>query len=214
MFMYITRYVCDRGRWRLRVQRTTWHENCVIKNRDLDLQRGETVMALAFFDIEASGLDSDSYPIELGWAIPIDDTCIDVDSTLIRPLPHWQFWSADAEAIHKIPRRRLETDGCDAVEAARRAEAALSGHTVYSDNPEYDGFWLDRLYQDVGLERRFKLLSLLDLFFALPGVQPDMIRDAARDASDRAPFTHRAGQDARHHAVVYALLQQRVRRTA
>lgn len=60
-----------------------------------------------FGDIEASGLDEASYPIEIGWSLPDGRT----RSFLIKPEPEWTHWDEAAEDLHGISREELEKSG-------------------------------------------------------------------------------------------------------
>ena len=89
---------------------------------------------LIFVDIEASGLSSRSFPIEVGW-VREDGSG---ESYLIRPEPSWLDWNMRAEVLHGISRARLMKEGVTAEIVARRVCQALTGHEVCSDNPAYD----------------------------------------------------------------------------
>ena len=56
----------------------------------------------AFLDFEASSLEKGGFPVEVGWVLE-DGT---EEAHLIRPAPDWTVWSAEAEAIHHLPRAR------------------------------------------------------------------------------------------------------------
>ena len=64
-------------------------------------------------DIEASGLDIESYPIEVGLLFNSS-----VYTWLIKPEPKWQYWDDAAEKIHGISRQHLLQHGMDAKQAA------------------------------------------------------------------------------------------------
>lgn len=53
-----------------------------------------------FLDIEASGLGSGSFPVEIAW---VSEGGAE-ESHLIRPAPGWTQWSRRAEALHGITR--------------------------------------------------------------------------------------------------------------
>src|SRR5260221_11535838 len=98
----------------------------------------------AFLDIEASGLSDHSYPIEIGWAIPFGEE----RGFLIRPTTNWTHWSPVAEEVfHGISRDKLLREGIDVYGAVNVIEAALAGQEVYSEDPEQDRWWLERLYR-------------------------------------------------------------------
>jgi hypothetical protein len=100
---------------------------------------------IIFADIEASGLEDGSYPIEVAWCTA---DLADADSMLIRPPPQWAEapWSAEAEGLHGIDRARLLRDGVAVDEVAARLNRALAGDRVVTDCPETDGRWLHALF--------------------------------------------------------------------
>lgn len=59
-----------------------------------------------FFDIEASSLGPDSYPIEVGWVSVKPNDEIVSGAMLIKPAADWTDWSQEAEAVHGISRTR------------------------------------------------------------------------------------------------------------
>jgi len=110
-------------------------------------------------DLEASGLASDSYPIEIAWA------CTETgrsDSFLINPAsaPGWTYWDEFAEELHGIEPELLQQEGIDVGAACERLNRALEGEQVISDAFDYDGFWLRRLYRAAGVQPAFRLVGL------------------------------------------------------
>lgn len=98
----------------------------------------------ALIDIEASGLGSQSYPIEIA--------IVDIDSdfswtALIKPAPDWRDgeWDEISEEIHGISRDMLNTDGFPAHEVAAKVWEIVKDGIVYTDALEMDGYWLSRL---------------------------------------------------------------------
>lgn len=102
-----------------------------------------------FLDFEASSLSKGSYPIEVGWAGEDGSA----EAHLIRPVPEWTDWDASAEAIHKINRETLLTEGEPHDQVARRVLEALGHHDVYVTAPSWDGAWLSKLLRAAGLPR-------------------------------------------------------------
>src|SRR3954469_12500957 len=86
---------------------------------------------VVFLDFEASSLTKRSFPIEVAWVFESGEG----EAHLIRPAPDWTEWSAEAEAVHHIPRAVLERDGRSAEEVARRMLDLLSGHRLYASAP-------------------------------------------------------------------------------
>lgn len=155
---------------------------------------------ICFLDLEASGLGPKSWPIEVGWAF----VGWSARSMLIKPTDDWPLtaWEKTAEDLHKISVDELLTNGLPPLEVALVLNAALGEADVYSDAPDYDGFWLYRLYEAAGVRANFKLNDLNDLMSPLVKSSP---KDLVRRASEREPHTHRAAQDVRHMQVLYEL---------
>ena len=159
---------------------------------------------VAFVDVEASGLGPYSWPIEVGWAIGAEPP----RSVLVRPAEGWsmQAWEKSAEALHRIPPDRLLAEGRDALDVALGLNAALGACTVYSDAPDYDSFWLFRLYDAAGVRPNYRLADLADLLTPLWRGAPDAL---VREATVRAPHTHRAAADVAHLQAMHAIALER-----
>ncbi len=155
---------------------------------------------MAFIDFEASGLGPFSWPIEVGWALEDGLT----DSLLISPAPSWSAdaWDAKAERLHGISPRMLSELGVDAAEACKRLSEALAGRTVYSDAPDWDAFWMLRLFEAAG--RRCDL-RLQDFASAMPFLAPVSKARLIEQADRLAPRRHRAAEDAFHLYTVHRL---------
>ena len=100
-------------------------------------------------DVEASGLHPDSYPIQIGWVELGGDA---FDSFYIRPHESWTYWSVLAEDVHGISLETLEKKGLPPEEACARLIQRLGDRSIYTDQPAFDGFWLDRLFEAVADE--------------------------------------------------------------
>ena len=105
---------------------------------------------ILFLDFEANSLLPGSFPIEVAW---VDETG-QGESYLIRPHEEWldeaggnPGWSAASAAIHGIGLEALMTEGVPAEQVARRAAEVLCRSDVLacSDNPGFDGGWLETL---------------------------------------------------------------------
>lgn len=109
-------------------------------------------------DIEASGLDTASYPIEIAY---LNLATGESDEFLINPASAtgWDYWSEEAEVIHGISRDRLSRWGISLYEAYCRLDA-LSDKQVFSDATPYDEYWLSRIYEEVGEKPRYLLKDL------------------------------------------------------
>jgi hypothetical protein len=160
----------------------------------------DNARATAFIDLEASGLGARSWPVEIGWAFA-DGTA---DSFLVRPDPSWtdDAWDRRAESLHGISREILEREGIDARDACLRLNAALGGVKVFSDAPDWDGFWLFRLFSASGVRQAFQIQDFGRLVRPLAGVREEaLLARAARIA----PRRHRAKADALHLQTLYRL---------
>ncbi|WP_299182805.1 hypothetical protein [uncultured Neptuniibacter sp.] len=116
-------------------------------------------MELICIDLEASGLSSHSYPIEIAW---INDSTGEMDSFLINPdtAADWDFWDEHAEEMHGIDRDDLVTQGEDIRVACKRLNRQLKDKVVVSDAFELDHFWMMRLFRAADLAPSFKLSGL------------------------------------------------------
>ena len=155
---------------------------------------------IAFIDLEASGLDARSWPIEVGWCFPDGRP----QSFLIKPAADWamEAWDEKAEALHGITRRVLDLQG-DAPKAICAAlNDALTGLTVYSDAPDWDGFWLYRLFESGGVKMAFVLSDFSEI---LRDVAPEEFDGLVAEASKIAPHRHRTNDDVLHMKALYEL---------
>lgn len=102
-----------------------------------------------FIDFEASSLNEGSYPIEIAWGGQLQD----IDCYLINPdtISHWTDWNTDAEAIHGINKRTLSESGQAVNQVCARVSSALASKTIYCDAPDFDSYWLNRLYEAANL---------------------------------------------------------------
>ncbi|MGV6801031.1 MAG: hypothetical protein ACWA5L_03830 [bacterium] len=158
---------------------------------------------IAFIDLEASGLGPKSWPIEIGWGF-VDWP---VRSVLIKPAPTWTLdaWEKAAERLHRISMPTLLQEGQPILETAMMLNAALGNAIVYSDAPNYDGFWLYRLYEAAGITANFTLNDFAQLIESLTDHPPAQL---VSEAAKSCPHTHRAGQDVQHMIEIYRLAQQ------
>lgn len=144
---------------------------------------------MIILDIEASGLDPASYPIEIAWQHRSNPKLS--DSFLIKPLEAWKYWDTYAEThFHRLSRLDLEIHGISVTEAAQRLNLSLNGQTVYTDAPEYDRKWIGKLFCSAGIEKAFMIKSLFTLI-------PPSREGAYRQHMARSPIIHRALEDVR-----------------
>lgn len=142
-------------------------------------------------DVEASGFGRGSYPIEIGFVLG-DGTphCF-----LLAPMRSWVHWDDQAEAVHGISRRMLEDHGRPCEDVAKRMNAMLHGHKVYSDAWVYDMSWVGKLFDAVNMAPSFRLRDLGEL---LSESQMAHWHDAKRQAAAALDSPrHRASNDAR-----------------
>ena len=107
---------------------------------------------LVAIDFEASSLDQDGYPIEVGLALwPALDQPILGWSTLIRPAWNWTrngHWSPASAKVHGICGRDLLERGQEPVLVAAGLNAALgSGAVAWCDGGAYDAHWMQALFK-------------------------------------------------------------------
>lgn len=156
--------------------------------------------SIAFIDFEASGLIGASWPVEVGWAFVEGDPF----SLLIRPDPAWPMsaWDPAAERLHGISLDRLEREGVEASRASAAIADALGGCAVYSDAPDWDAYWMMRLFAAAGRRMPFVVREFSRL---MPALSNDVKAEILRAADARAPRRHRAADDARHLQTLYRL---------
>ena len=152
-----------------------------------------------FLDIEASGLSPGSWPIEVGLA-KVTDAGIEVWSSLIRPDPSWSMddWSEKSQRIHNIPRSDLD-QAPEAASVVREVLERFHAATACSDAPEYDGRWLQVLFDTAGdtAPRLNDFHQLLNTEFS------GLALDRTYEWLSRTPLPHRAGPDAERLALAY-----------
>lgn len=162
---------------------------------------------LVFLDFEASSLNDDSYPIEVGWIFENGAE----EAHLIRPAAAWTDWDPAAEAIHGVARATLEAEGEPHGSVARRMLDTLTGHELFASSPSWDGKWLSVLLRAAGLPRHALRLRDSETAFAeaarstldprLTAEQAEaagllIVAQAVRERAER-PVAHRALADAR-----------------
>ena len=152
---------------------------------------------LAVIDFEASSLEQDGYPIELGLALwPAIDEPILSWSTLIRPAWDWTangHWSVASAKVHGIRGGELAAHGREpALVAAALNQALGTGAVAWCDGGPYDAHWLIALFK-AGRVRPVFTLGDWHRLAANPG---PAARERAFEWIERAPAVHRARADA------------------
>ncbi|WP_392337124.1 exonuclease domain-containing protein [Loktanella salsilacus] len=107
------------------------------------------IETFVFVDFEASSLDAESWPIEVGLAW-IAEGRVHSWSSLIRPQNDWKWsaWSEESAKIHGITRSELDTAppaGDIAREYIQRVDHI--GKKAVSDAPEWDHAWAQKLLE-------------------------------------------------------------------
>lgn len=100
--------------------------------------------AVFIIDIEASGIQERSFPIEIAWS-SLDGRS--AGSALIRPETEWELgtWDGPAEAVHGISLDQLMRNGEPADQVAARFLHTVAGGELFSDARLHDTAWLRML---------------------------------------------------------------------
>ncbi len=107
-------------------------------------------------DLEASGLTSNSYPIEVGLALaPGQRFC-----SLIKPADEWEHWDKQAESVHGISRDILQKQGRSVTEIAAELNQILNNKIVYSDAWGVDNSWVTTLFAAARMDKTFSVSAL------------------------------------------------------
>lgn len=159
---------------------------------DWDLDKNElNRLMFSFIDVEASGLGSGSYPIEVGVALEDGTThCM-----LICPPSSWTHWDESAEQLHGISRESLLLSGRSPIDVAMMLNELLGERVIYSDAWGNDACWLARLFDEAGVTQRFRIDSIVSLM----NCDQLGLWSYAKEQAERQLFLrrHRASNDAR-----------------
>jgi len=152
---------------------------------------------LTVIDFEASSLDQDGYPIEVGLALwPGPDDAIFGWSTLIEPAGDWTrhgHWSPKSAKVHGILGRELLADGQPPGRVAAALNEVLGNGTIaWCDGDAYDIHWTGALFKAANIAPFF---SLGDWHRLMAMLSPAM-RDRGLGWLEQAPARHRARADA------------------
>ena len=157
-------------------------------------------------DFEASSLEQDGYPIEVGLAVwfSLDQPMLGW-STLIRPIRDWTsngHWSVASAKVHGIRGGDLGAHGREpGVIAAALNEVMGTGTVAWCDGGPYDAHWMAALFKAGKLKPTFTLGD----WDRLVGRLDQAGRERAWTWLERAPSRHRARQDA--EALLLALME-------
>lgn len=164
------------------------------------MERG-CVDRFCVIDFEASSLEG--WPIEVGLSCWQDGRAV-TWSSLIRPAVGWDpaLWSTDAERIHRIDRRVLDS-APPAVEVAAELIRRIAGRRVLSDAPAFDGQWARLLFDAGGISDQPVIEDLIPVAVDLLNRDYDRARAMlARLEAEEPP--HRAGEDAERIMTILA----------
>lgn len=156
----------------------------------------------AMLDFEASGLDPQGWPIEIGLSWITDHGAVETWASLIRPDPGWStaHWSEPSADVHGIPPEAL-AEAPPAADVAREMLARSEGRVVLSDAPDFEQRWLDRLLGTIG---RAGAITVRDYDMATFRLFEGSLRlDSVYDHLARHPAPHRAGPDSRRLAAAW-----------
>ncbi len=152
---------------------------------------------LMVIDFEASSLDLDSYPIEVGIACwPAPDEPVFGWSTLIRPAGAWTrqgHWSPASAKVHGIRGSDLVAHGHLPEQVAAALNEALGpGGIAWCDGADYDEHWTSVLFKAANIRPTFTLGDWHRLA-AMPG---PAARERTLDRMRQVKARHRARDDA------------------
>ena len=157
-----------------------------------------TFQRFAFLDFEASSLDRDSWPIEVGLSWIDDSHEIQTFESLIRPALEWseEAWSQASALVHNIPRSELETAPHVEV-VAEGLLKALDGRIALSDAPPFEQQWLDQLFGAAGVTTHVQIEDFDAM--TLAAFSPRAL-DFLYERLERVVAPHRAGADSARFA--------------
>lgn len=152
---------------------------------------------LVVIDFEASSLDLDSYPIEVGIACwPAPDEPVFGWSALIRPAGVWTrqgHWSPASAKVHGIRGSDLVASGHTPERVATALNTALGpGGIAWCDGADYDAHWTTTLFKAANIRPTFTLGD----WHRLAAMLGPAARERALDWIQRAQARHRARDDA------------------
>lgn len=146
-------------------------------------------------DVEASSLNSYSYPVEIGVVLGNGQSYC----SLIYPNDDWTDWTKEAEAVHHITREILFKHGKPIHQVAHELNEFLADLTVYSDGWVVDSSWIKKLFYTAKIEQRFRV-SALEMILKEPQME------IWHDTKDRIL---QGNEKLRHRATFDALLIQK-----
>lgn len=158
---------------------------------------------IAFLDFEASGLQSDSYPIEVGFALSTGEPA---QALLIRPAAHWTGWDPQAQALHGISRSMLFAHGHAVDDVAIWLRRHLNGLDLYVGADEDLG-WFNRLLDAAHSDWRPRIYNARALIESKALKHRHDLRALSAAVARRHAAAnlgaHRAGPDAAYLRALY-----------
>jgi len=141
-------------------------------------------------DVEASGLQNASYPIEVGVALAGGEKFCH----LIKPLDSWVHWDQEAEEVHNISQQTLFEHGDSVLDVANALNQLLKDKVLYTDGWVVDKPWLTMLFHSAQLPMLFRV-SPIELILSEPQMA---IWHETKDAllEETNITRHRASNDA------------------
>lgn len=156
---------------------------------------------MIFLDFEASGIHG--YPIQVGFCAVGANRQARAAAKLIRNdewLDDFARWDWQAEQVHKISRANLMQLGESPAATMQWLNGELAGMVACADS-YLDQLWMRELADAAGIEPLFRVVEIQQAWQG-PEIAT-LVDEAAADAV--RPCTHRADDDAAHHAARYLL---------
>ncbi len=110
-------------------------------------------------------------------------------------------WSKDAQSLHGITKQYLSEKGKEPEFVVEQMEKKLKGKKILTDAPDWDGFWVGRLYESVNVGCELEFVNAVELFHDLESYHY-IYRSQARKIAGHA---HRAGSDVKYLLEMYRL---------
>ncbi|MDE3109398.1 MAG: hypothetical protein KGL02_05605 [Acidobacteriota bacterium] len=168
---------------------------------------------IVFVDCEASSLRSGSFITESGCAV-VEERRVHTGACLIRPLAKWSRvsngWDPASARLTGISRDLLEREGISPFNAATRFLNDVGDRLLFSDEPAFDQFWVEQLFEagdvDLGGWKLGDAKKLIAEAAARHQDPKETLAEAEKAASAQVTTRHRAEPDARRTALVYLWL--------
>lgn len=159
-------------------------------------------------DFEASGLEPQGWPIEVGLSWITDHGAAETWASLIRPHAGWSMdhWSEQSAEVHGVPLADLH-QAPPAEDVAREALQRCAGRVILSDAADFEQRWLDRLLETIGRAGAITVRDYDAATFGLFEVGLRLERVCQHLARNPAP--HRAGPDSRRLAAAWLAAARR-----